>query len=135
MRTLLSVVTIVLATPAIAQAVLPIDGIFGNAAGCRSFMVGQVVGEDVLLLTPDTVNAYTAGCDFVSMTEHTRTRYAVSAVCSSDASDGPQGAWSLEIFDRGHDGMFVRLKGFPEWGPMFLCPDTEEALAPNGVQI
>ena len=45
------------ATPALADAVLPIGGVFGNASGCTFFMTGRGAGDDLMLLTPDTFTA------------------------------------------------------------------------------
>jgi hypothetical protein len=119
-RRLLTLALIAVATPALAQSVLPIDGIFGNATGCTYFATGQVTGDDLLLLTPDTFASVAIGCDFVALTETTGQSFIVAAICSSDDA-ALEAIDEVIVSDRGRDGYFVRLAGMEEWGPLLPC--------------
>ena len=77
-----------LATPVLANAVLPLEGIFGNASGCDYFMTGELGSDDLLLLTPDTFTTYGTGCYFESLTASTDYSYTISALCTAEGEEG-----------------------------------------------
>ena len=117
------------AAPAIA-AVLPIEGAFGNAAGCAFYMTGKAEA-DMVVLTGDTVSSRDAGCDFVSLDASGAGAFTVGAVCSGDTHPGLD---QVLVSDRGTDGFFVSINEAVEWGPLRPCPGVEDLLSP-GVRI
>lgn len=104
-----------LTTPAIA-GVLPVEGIFGNASGCRMYLSGEQVG-DFQLLTPDTFTSPEAGCDFEALESSDAVSFIVVSVCS------PGGKQQVVVSDRGQDGYSVALGG-EDYGPFKACPVT-----------
>lgn len=114
-------------------AVLPFDGAFGNAAGCHLFLTGEVTGDDLLVLTGDTVSSFAAGCDFLSLVASEGEVFTVEAVCSGEGQDHP-GLDRVVVTNRGDAGLFVKLDGLGEWGPLLPCPGLGELFAP-GVRV
>jgi hypothetical protein len=112
-----------------ADGVLPIAGAFGNASGCAFFMTGQVLGEDLLLLTPDNFSAATTTCHFESLMAEVSDYYVVAATCN--------GARASQVTVHGEAaGYFVALgETLAEWGPLIACPGAEEVFKPLGVPV
>ncbi len=121
-----------LSGPALAGAVLPIGGIFGNEAGCHFFMSGDVLNEDFLVLTPDTVTSRATACYFVELIPHRADVHALSASCSGGIGGGGD---EVLVSDHGERGIFVTLPGRAEQGPLFPCPGTEGLFRTPGVQV
>jgi len=96
--------------------VLPVEGIFGNANGCRMYLSGEQSG-DFQLLTPDTFTSPEIGCDFEALESADAVLFTVRSVCS------PGGKQSVVVSDRGLDGYSVTLGGTAH-GPFKACPVT-----------
>lgn len=73
-----------------AAGVLPLDGAYGNETGCAFFAVGEV-GEDMILLTPDTYLDGRTGCDFDSATTEDDGVFAVRGVCATPGQTSVKG--------------------------------------------
>lgn len=69
-------------TSAASAGVLPLDGAYGNETGCAFFAVGEV-GEQMILLTPDTYLDGKTGCDFDTAVEADDSLFAVRGVCAT----------------------------------------------------
>ena len=113
-----------LATPVLANAVLPLEGIFGNASGCDYFMTGELGSDDLLLLTPDTLTTYGTGCYFESLTASTHYSYTISALCTAEGEEASSRE-TVTVFDRAEDGLMVELVNVGLFGPIARCPGTE----------
>jgi hypothetical protein len=123
-----------LSSPALADAVLPIGGAFGNEVGCNFFMSGQIENDEVVLVTPDTFTTYASGCYFEALRSELDHVYKLAASCTSEGEEGSTDE-TIVVTDRGPDGVFVELEGVAEWGPLFTCPGTEELFTGPGTQI
>jgi hypothetical protein len=123
-----------LSSPVLADAVLPIGGAFGNEIGCNFFMTGQIENDEVLLVTPDTFTTYASGCYFESLRSKEDRVYELDASCTSEGEEGSTDE-TIVVTDRGPNGVFVELEGVAEWGPLFMCPGTEELFKGPGTQI
>ena len=106
-----------LATPALADGVLPFDGVFGNPNGCHLFATGEMLSDDYLLLTPDTFGSKRIGCDFVTLVSSDRVASTVDAVCS------PGGRRQVTVSDIGQNGKSIRLDDTTFIGPLAPCPN------------
>lgn len=122
-----------LATPALADAVLPVDGVFGDGGGCAFFMTGEAEGQDFLLLTPDTFQSNDLACYFKSLTTQDDATYSVAVSCSGE-TDAALNAGALTV-RHGDDGYFVTVDGFEERGPLTPCAGTAALFAPQGLQV
>ena len=123
----------VVASPALANAVLPIEGIFGTEDGCAFFMTGDPDLADIIVLTPDTFTARGRGCYFVEMIDRIGDDIAISAICHADMEMGSTSE-VVRVIDNAPNGITVELIGLGEYGPLFPCPGTE-GLFRRGVQI
>ena len=104
-------------TPALADGVLPFDGVFGNPDGCHLFATGEMLSDDYLILTPDTFGSKRIGCDFVALVSSDRVASTVGAVCS------PGGRRQVTVSDIGQNGKSIRLDDTTFIGPLAPCPN------------
>ena len=121
----LAVATITLiATPALAEGVLPFDGAFGNEAGCHLYATGEGVGDGYLLLTPDTFASYGTACDFEALVSSDKPVFTLKAVCQAEGKTrtGPD---HLQVIDHGVEGYGVKFDGLDEFGPLKTCPPID----------
>lgn len=121
-----------LASPVLADAVLPIGGAFGNEAGCAFFMTGAAVGNDPVVITPDTLTMGTSSCYFEALVSRDGPSYVVEASCRHDGAESRKER--VVVTDR-RDAVFVRLESIGEFGPFYTCPGTEDLFAPPGTQV
>ena len=110
-----TIILTALATPALADGVLPFDGVFGNPAGCHLYATGEMLGDGWLLLTADTFSSKKVGCDFETLASSNEVLFTVDAVCS------PGGKRQVMIGVSGHDGLTVRLDAETFVGPLPPC--------------
>jgi len=123
---------IVAASPALADGLLPIGGAFGNAIGCAFFMSGEIIGEDLVVLTPDNFTAQTATCHFEALTASDEAQFTLAASCREMGSVGPQ---QLVVHEAA-DGYTVTITGEDmQWGPLIACPGSDEVFQPFGRQV
>ena len=123
-----------LAGPALAEAVLPIGGAFGNEAGCGFFMTGEMDDDGLAVITPDTFTSFATGCVFETIVSNSKGAFELDAACQSE---GEQDGFTdrLSVVDRGRDGVFVALETVGDWGPLFRCPGTEGLFEAPGVAV
>ena len=110
-----TIILTALATPALADGVLPVDGVFGNPAGCHLYATGEMLGEDWMVLTADTFSSKKIGCDFNTLAASNAVLFTVDAVCS------PGGKRQVTIGVSGQDGLTVRLDDQTFVGPLPPC--------------
>ena len=120
-------------TPALANAVLPLEGIFGNESGCDYFMTGEPGSGDLLLLTPDTLTIHKTGCYFETLIGQSDYSYAIRALCRAEDEEAGTRI-TVGVFDLAEDGVIVSLVGLRVFGPILPCPGTDGLLR-RGVQI
>jgi hypothetical protein len=123
-----------LSTPSLAGGVLPFEGAFGNAGGCRFYNHGGTPSEDFMLLTPDTFAAHAAACDFDALISHDQAVFLVSAVCQG-AGDGREGMDQLQVIDHGAEGYGIKFEDIAEWGPWTACPPSDVNSGETTVQL
>ncbi len=134
MRGLILAVAALIATPALADAALPIRGAFGNDAGCEFFQTGHVLDESLLILTPDNFVTSDTACHFEALSDSNGERYELASSCQGE--DGEPNHGTVSVAGNRSDGYRVVIGGMAsEWGPLLPCPRTEEAFRPLGTQI
>jgi hypothetical protein len=133
LRAAATLAPIALTTPTLANAVLPIDGIFGNPSGCAYFMTGNLEGDEAVVLTPDTFTTYASGCYFIELLDGLGDVFTIAATCTAEGETSSSHE-TVRIFDNGPEGIVVELIGVGEFGPIFPCPGTD-VLFERGVQI
>ena len=114
-----TIILTALATPALADGVLPYDGVFGNPAGCHLYATGEMLGDGYLLLTADTFTSKKMGCDFETLASNNDVLFTVDAVCS------PGGKRQVTIGVSGHDGLTIRLDNETFIGPLPPCTPSD----------
>lgn len=122
-----------LASPALGDAVLPIGGAFGNEAGCDYFMTGARAGDNLVILTPDTFTTAAAGCYFETLVSPVPGAYEVSASCHEEGESETVKS-QLKVRGTASEGFTVALAD-SEWGPLQRCPGTEDLFAPLGIAV
>jgi hypothetical protein len=132
-RTIFTLALIALTTPAVANAVLPLDGIFGNQSGCDYFMTGNLENDEAVVLTPDTFTTYGSGCYFIELLDGLGDVFTIAATCTAEGEEGSTHE-TIRVSDNGPEGIVVELVGVGEFGPIFPCPGTD-VLFERGVQI
>lgn len=108
------------AGPTVAS-VLPIIGVYGNAAGCAVYATGNVEGDAGVYLTPDSFSSYGSGCDFEKLVSSVNGTVTLSGVCSAEGEPGATKD-TVAVTGNGVDGYFVTLEGLDPIGPLTLCP-------------
>ena len=103
-----------LALPALAAGIFPLEGAFGNAAGCRLYATG-IQSPGYMLLTGDTFSSPAVGCDFESLVSSDKAVFIARATCS------PGGGQTVQVIDHGTDGYGLIVGGGPEVGPLAAC--------------
>ena len=114
LRTRLTLLWLAAASPA-AAGVLPLEGAYGNDAGCNFYLYGEKPTGDYLLLTGDTLSSPHLACDFGSLVTSADGHATVDAVCS------PGGKASIDIEDKGAAGFAISAAGMT-LGPALPCP-------------
>lgn len=131
LRTGLAAAVFGVATPALANAVLPLTAIFGDPAGCAFFMTGQQRSDSFAVLTPDTLTTASSGCYFRELTEQVGNRYVVRATCSMIGEDSTEE--TVTVVDGGSEGLLVTVG--EDSVTLLPCEGTEALFGPPGVQI
>lgn len=119
---------LILASPALADGVLPIAGAFGNGAGCTLFMTGQRLDSDTVVLTPDNFVADSENCHFLELSNGTETSFTVRASCGTPDPTTVSVRQADEEF-------YVAIGTAKEWGPLAPCPGAERAFASLGTRV
>ena len=112
----IGVLGVLMAPPALAAGVLPLDGAYGNESGCHFFATGRP-GEDMVLVTPDTALLGDTGCDFDSAVSDGDI-YTVTGICSTPGFPSRTG----EIMRvRWADSRVTVFDGLEAIGPLLPC--------------
>jgi hypothetical protein len=102
---------------------LPIDGTFGNEAGCKLVLTGNY-GEDdsAIILTQESLSTMVTYCSFTKIDAPPGSRFLVAMTCASEGS-GPEDNYqdSADVSGDQDVGYSVRLKNGTEWGPLKRC--------------
>jgi len=114
-----AIILVTFSTPALADGVLPYDGIYGNPTGCHLYATGEKLGDNYQLLTPDTFSSKAVGCDFDALVSSNTVIFTVEAICS------PGGRRQVTISQTGQDGYTIRLDQTTFVGPLPPCPEAE----------
>ena len=110
-----------LSTPALADGVLPLARAFGNAAGCAFYNTGAPpVGDDYLLLTPDSFASHDIACDFAALASSGGGAFTIKALCQA-AGQGTTAPDHLQVVDHAADGYGIKFDGIDEIGPLKAC--------------
>src|SRR5688572_29691877 len=121
------------AGPAFANAVLPLQGIFGNPSGCAFFLTGERSSDDVVVLTPDTFTTFGSGCYFEQLIEGGENGFTIAASCTAEGEERSTDE-TVVVIDQGEAGVLVELVGLDLFGPLYPCPGTAD-LFRRGVQV
>jgi hypothetical protein len=130
-RGIAAVVIVALASPVLAEGVLPIGGAFGNEAGCAFYMSGDRSLPDLAVITPYTFAAEGGGCHFEELVVDSDDRFELEASCSGGTLAGDR---VVAVIGSHIEGYAVRI-GDQHWEDLGLCPGTEVLFAPPGVQV
>ena len=112
-----AVLVLAATTSAAAAGVLPLDGAYGNETGCAFFAMWEV-GEEMILLTPDTYLDGNTGCDFDSAVEAADGVFAVRGVCATPGEVSIKGD-ILEV--KWKDRLATVHDGLEAVGPLLPC--------------
>ncbi|MGV8831438.1 MAG: hypothetical protein ACOH2N_05635 [Devosia sp.] len=112
-----------------SAAVLPIIGVYGNAAGCQTYYSGNFDNDEFQFLTPDTFSSYGSGCDFAELVSASDDTLVVSGLCFGEGEEGSQ-TGTVTITGSADTGLYVELEGLDKLGPLSLCTPK-----PSGVLI
>lgn len=118
------IIGLICAVPlSVIAATLPIDGTYGNPAGCILFKTNNY-GEDdsARILKPDGIDTMVAGCTFNTVTALPDGGHRVTMTCASEGS-GPEDNYEEKAEISGNDtiGYSVRFADGTDWGPLGKC--------------
>jgi hypothetical protein len=112
------------AAPLVSHAAtLPIDGTYGNPAGCTLARTGNY-GEDdsARILKPDSLETMVTGCSFTTVTPMPGGRHHVAMTCASEGS-GPEDNYEdkAEISGDAASGYVVHFADGTDWEALKKC--------------
>lgn len=115
---------LICAAPLTASAAsLPIDGTYGNEAGCKLALTGNY-GEDdsAQIVTPDSLQTMVTACTFTKTSPAPGNRHQVVMTCASEG-EGPESNIEdkAEISGDSVSGYTVRFEDGNSWGPLKKC--------------
>ncbi|MBX3569767.1 MAG: hypothetical protein KF914_17015 [Rhizobiaceae bacterium] len=114
------VLTGLAAVPA-AAAELPIEGNWGNEAGCRILATGNYEGEDLVALTSKEVQTYVTLCSYVAVTPLENGTIVATVICGHEG-DAEQ-TLGLMRFAKSEDGKRwgIYSADGSSWGEVDQC--------------
>jgi hypothetical protein len=122
-----------LSSPALADALLPIGGAYGDEAGCEFFMTGQAERGSFAVVTPDTFTTETLACYFETLVAKRQADFELEASCRLASESTTE---SITVNAPQSNGVFVALGSVATaWGPLSRCPGTEELFEPMGLPV
>jgi len=118
------IIGLICAAPLSAIAAsLPIDGTYGNPAGCTLFKTNNY-GEDdsARILKPDGLETMVTGCTFNTVTALPNGRYQITMTCASEGS-GPEDNYEdkAEISGNATSGYVVQFGDGTAWEALGKC--------------
>ena len=119
-RPAIALIATLVAWPVLAQAIAPVSGPHGNAAGCRIAAGGQPDSDDVLLLTPESAQTYATYCGFISRFATGNDDVVLLSVCGHEG-DEMETVGFIRIRPV-EDGFQVFDGDGADWGRAMPCP-------------
>lgn len=104
-----------------AKALLVLDQLYGNMAGCDAQMNLGDVFEDPLILTPHSVATKETACIFDRLVEDKDGVKVIDATCLSMDED-TQEVVRMTLWQKPAGIYHVRFEDGSEWGPIAPCP-------------
>lgn len=127
------VIMIAIASPALAEAVLPIGGAYGNEAGCRAYLSGDFTLPKLAVLTPYTFASDVVGCYFKKLTAREPGRFTIAATCEGR---GESTSLDVTVVVEGGDADGYRVTiNDAGWDDLIECAGTEDLFERPGTQI
>ena len=120
-----------LSGPAVAEALLPIGGAFGDEAGCEFFMTGQAESGAFAVLTPDTFTTDSIACYFESLVSEEGDDIVLEAACGQEKNRITVSGSAAE----GYAVFVLHADVATGWERLRRCPGTEELFEPLGLPI
>jgi hypothetical protein len=120
-----------LSGPAVADALLPIGGAFGDEAGCEFFMTGEAGSGSFAVVTPDTFTTESIACYFESLISEEGEDIVLEASCGKAKN-------RITVSGSPAEGYFVFVPHADVaigWGRLSRCPGTEELFKPLGLPV
>ena len=116
------IATILCAAPLAASAAsLPIDGKYGNKAGCLYAKTGETTGEDdFILLTPEDIRSAVAFCEIKSIGKATGNKISTTLSCADEGEAGNMNL-SADVIRTSQDSYRVDFSDGTSWGPFKRC--------------
>jgi hypothetical protein len=113
---------IFLAAPlAVAAASLPIDGKYGNKAGCAYARTGESDGaDDFFLLTPEAMTTAASVCEVKTVGKTVGDTTSVVFACQDEGEDGAADS-PAKVIKAGKNAYTVTFDDGTVWGPLKRC--------------
>jgi hypothetical protein len=121
-----------IASPALAEAVLPIGGAYGDEAGCHAYLSGDFTADRFAVLTPHTFASNVVSCYFEKLLERAPRRSTIAASCEGVGEDESLDVVAvIEGSDAGGYRVTINNAG---WDGLVECAGTEELFNRPGTQ-
>ena len=116
------IASILCAAPFAASAAsLPIDGKYGNKAGCLYAKTGETTGEDdFILLTPEDIRSAVAFCEIKSIGKVAGKKISTTLSCADEGEAGNTN-FDADVIRTGQDSYRVDFNDGTSWGPFKRC--------------
>jgi hypothetical protein len=113
---------LLLAAPlAAAAASLPIDGKYGNKAGCAYAGTGESDGaDDFFLLTPEAMTTAASVCEIRTVGKTVGNATSVVFSCQAEGEDGAADS-PAKVIKAGRNAYTVTFDDGTVWGPLARC--------------
>ena len=106
---------------AASAASLPIDGKYGNKAGCLYAKTGETTGEDdFILLTPEDIRSAVAFCEIKSVGKAAGNKISTTLSCADEGEAGNMNL-SADVIRTGPDSYRIAFSDGTSWGPFERC--------------
>jgi hypothetical protein len=107
-----------------AQAqTLSLEGVWGNANGCKYVKDGLYENDDMLVLKPEGVESYVIGCEWLQVLTARNGTQVVTGICGHEGEDYPTVETYIVEKDQ-TDPALVRIRQSTGdvWGEVRKCP-------------
>jgi hypothetical protein len=107
---------------AVSAASLPIEGEYGNKAGCLFAKTGESTGEeDFILLTPKEIRSAVSLCEIKSIDKTAGNKIGVTLSCADEGEAGNIPLHADVIRAGGKNIYRVDFSDGTSWGPFKKC--------------